>query len=195
MKLSRSQLKKLILEELALVAVQPPGGPVSPGAPPAGAASGASLSEALTMWLGHIRAVQLWFHSAHHVVSGPSYAGDHVNLYGRIYDEVQVGIDGDVEKAVGVTADIGVACAHALTEIALGVLQKYPSPVSLDAEGIADTALKMVRDHIGLVEQLFDDLEASGELTLGLNDHLAAQANTFETYVYLLQQRAGSPGM
>ena len=188
MKLSRSKLRQLILEEFSLAVVHPAESPCD-------VSRGATLSEVLADWLGRLRAIQLWFHTAHIVVSGPSFAGDHVNLYGRIYTEIQEALDADIEKAVGVTGDVSVACSHKLVEIAHEVLEKYPSPSVLDAETVASTALKMVHDHIGFVEQTFEDLESSGELTLGLNDHLAAQANTFESYVYLLRQRAGSPGM
>ena len=40
-----------------------------------------------------------------------------------------------------------------------------------------------------MLEILFKELESSGELSLGLNDFLAASANSHENHVYLLQQR------
>jgi len=40
------------------------------------------------------------------------------------------------------------------------------------------------------VTEMFELLESAGALSLGLNDFLAAAANQYETYIYLLQQRA-----
>jgi len=39
-------------------------------------------------------------------------------------------------------------------------------------------------------EEAVELLESAGALSLGLNDFLAAAANQYETYIYLLQQRA-----
>jgi hypothetical protein len=62
----------------------------------------------------------------------------------------------------------------------------------MSAQAIAETALDMVKRHIALIAWAFDTLEQMGELTLGLNDFLAAQASELETFVYMLQQRIKS---
>ena len=54
------------------------------------------LENYLVNYVGSLRAIQLWFHSAHILAKGTGFAGDHVNLYGRIYDEVTEEIVGAV---------------------------------------------------------------------------------------------------
>jgi hypothetical protein len=187
--ISQSRFKKILQEEISLVLkqqVQPPV-PGSPVEELSGASAG--LGDDLHEWLGRVRACMTWFHGAHHVVSGETFAGDHASLYQRIYTEIEDAFDSDVEKAMGVLNDESVACPIKLTDTVLGTLKSYPSPSTLDSEGIAHTGLLIVRDHVSYLEELFDKLESADTLTLGLNDHLAAQANTFESYVYLLQQR------
>ena len=49
--------------------------------------------------------------------------------------------------------------------------------------------LKLEQMYIEFVQELFDTLEEKGELTLGFNDFLAADANKHESFVYKLQQR------
>ena len=38
-------------------------------------------AELVMNYLGHLRMMHLWFHGAHHLVSGVSFSGDHVSLY------------------------------------------------------------------------------------------------------------------
>jgi len=40
-----------------------------------------------------------------------------------------------------------------------------------------------------LLEHTFKSLEKQNNLSLGMNDFIAATANAHETYIYLLQQR------
>jgi len=133
--------------------------------------------------------MQLWFHGAHHVTRGASFAGDHVDIFGRIYVAIQDEIDGAVEKAVGVTGDEGIACPMHITKMALQVLQSYPSPPAISSLAMAAVGLEIERNYVELVEQMFAELEEADMLSLGLNDMLAASANVHEGHSYLLQQR------
>lgn len=134
------------------------------------------------------RALQLWFHSAHHVAKGPAFSGDHA-LYQRIYTGVEAEVDGTIEKIVGLTNDPGLACPHCLTRKALETMERYPSPKDLSPSSIARVGLSMEKAYINFVENLFATLEVRNMLSLGLNDYLAATTNAHETNVYLLQQR------
>ena len=147
------------------------------------------LSKRLSQYLGMIRAMHLWYHSAHHATRGASFIGDHASLFGKFYEEAVGEFDGTMEKAVGLTGDEGISCPVYITKLALQVLTKYPSPPALSSLAIAATALQMEKDYIKMVGQIFEDLEGEGSLTLGLNDFLMAAANSHETRVYLLQQR------
>lgn len=147
------------------------------------------LENYLANYVGSLRAIQLWFHSAHILAKGTGFAGDHVHLYGQIYNEVSDEIDTAIEKAVGITNDEVLGCPRTITYKALEVLMDYPVPTNAAPLKIVLSALALVKSYIAFVEQMFSDLEEADELSLGLNDFLAQSANTFEGYAYLLQQR------
>lgn len=142
-------------------------------------------------YCGFLRMIHLWFHGAHHLTSGQSFAGDHVNLYGKIYTEVQDQVDGAIEKSIGLFGD---ECGDptAITKKALEIMMEYPSPVEQNASGIAATGLQIEKDYLALSREVYDALESSDDLSLGLDDFIMANANNHETYAYLLQQRIKS---
>jgi len=143
----------------------------------------------LANYVGSLRAIQLWFHSAHVLAKGTGFAGDHVNIYGRIYDEVTRDIDTAMEKVVGLTENESVVCPRTMTYKAMEVLMDYPVPTNAAGMKIALSALALVKSYLAFVSQMFSDLEASDSLSLGMNDFLSQSANTFEGYAYQLQQR------
>jgi hypothetical protein len=147
------------------------------------------LENYLINYVGSLRAIQLWFHSAHILAKGTGFAGDHVNLYGRIYSDVTEEIDTAIEKAVGITNNEVMGCPRVITYKALEVLMDYPVPSNATALKIALSALALVKSYLAYVTKMFGDLEEADELSLGLNDFLMQSANTFEGYEYLLQQR------
>jgi hypothetical protein len=188
MRITRKQLEKLIKEEVgAIISLDSLGSlPVSVGA--MGEPS-ASFEEQMVDLLGCLRSAGVWFHAAHNLSKGTGFAGDHVNIYGEIYDALVGDYDGAAEKAVGISDDESVACPHKVMAVAIEKMDKYSSPSGASAAAIASTALQIVRDLNDHVESLFASLEADGELPLGLNDFLAAAANDYTKYIYLLQQR------
>jgi DNA-binding ferritin-like protein len=139
-------------------------------------------------FLGHLRMMHLWFHGAHHLVSGVSFSGDHANLFGTIYTEIQEQMDGAIEKFVGLIGeDMGDPLA--ITSKALGAMQTYQSPAHRSATAIAMTGLQIEKDFLGLCEEMYAVLKQNDALTLGLDDFIMATASAHETFVYLLQQR------
>lgn len=145
--------------------------------------------EMLQNYPAWLRAIHLWFHGAHHATRGTGFSGDHVELYNRIYTEVQDEVDGAVEKIVGLFNDEKLACPRCITTKALEYLNNYESPVELEADQIPSVGLRMIKDYLDYLQNCVDNLEQSGKLTMGLDDQLYASANSHETYVYLLQQR------
>ena len=147
-------------------------------------------------WIGMHRAMIAWFHAAHHVTKGTGFGGDHVNIYGRIYTELEEDFDEIVEKGLGLTGDETLADPVSILSLAAGQLSQYPPPSNQDAEYIASNALEVAKAYIAFIEQIYKQFEACG-MTLGLDDQLQGFANKYETYVYLLQQRTrrGSNGM
>jgi hypothetical protein len=136
-----------------------------------------------------IKAMHSWFHAAHHVTRGTGFSGDHALLYSDIYQALEDNLDGTIEKTIGLTGDAGVADPAAILKGACDILSDYRSPVGLGATEIALHGLKIEKDFVRLTEILFRGLEATGSLSLGLNDFFAATANQHETFVYKLQQR------
>lgn len=147
------------------------------------------LSTRMSQYVAMLRAMHLWFHGAHNVVRGAGFAGDHVDLFGKIYLATQAEIDGAIEKAIGVTGDEGHGCPMHITGLALEILSKYPSPPTISSLAMAAVGLEMEKHYLEMLSIMFEELDDAGVLTLGLNDHLAASANVHEDNVYLLQQR------
>lgn len=139
-------------------------------------------------YVSFMRMMQLWFHGAHHLVRGESFAGDHVEIYGKIYQTIEDQIDGVIEKSIGLFGD-ECACPVRVTKMAAEMMDSYPSPMKLNASGIAAVGLRIERDFLGLSQEAYDALEEMGAMTLGLDDMIMATANAHETHVYLLQQR------
>ena len=137
-----------------------------------------------------LRALHMWFHAAHHVVTGTSFAGDHASLYDRIYTSIQDEVDGAIEKVIGLTGDGNVACPQDIGARALKILNNYPSPTRLSSRGISLAGLQMEKDYLDFITSVFYDMDDRGVLSIGLNDQLAASANSHETFIYLLNQRS-----
>lgn len=144
----------------------------------------------LTPYLGSVRAMHLWFHAAHQLTKGTGFTGDHVNLYGQIYVDLQDDVDHAVEKAIGLTGDERAGCPIELTTYALEIIKLYPSPTNAKARDIVTAAIEMLHGHIDLLTELHGVLEQRQLLTLGLEDLLAEVANRYEGYLYLLTQRS-----
>lgn len=142
-------------------------------------------------YCGFLRMIHLWFHGAHHLTSGTGFSGDHVNLYGKIYAEVQEQVDGAIEKSIGL---FGGECGDpmSITSMAAEIMSEYPSPLEQNPAGIAAVGLQIERNFLEFTKNLYDALDESGQLSLGLDDFLMANANVHEGYVYLLQQRVKS---
>lgn len=186
MKITHNQLRKLIKEELAVMTIDP----AMLSGVLGSAAEEDNLHESLVSLLGCLRAAHLWFHSAHNLAKGPGFVGDHIDLYGEIYGRLSDDYDTTAEKAISLTGDESVACPQAVIAAAAEKLMDYPSPAGMGAEQIVAAACDMMMGLNEKVTAIYDGLEATGSLSLGLNDFLAATANQYETYIYLLQQRS-----
>ena len=146
------------------------------------------LAKYLFTYICMLRAANIWFHSAHHLTHGISFAGDHAILYDKIYTDFQDKLDGVIEKAIGLT-DKSVADPHQIMMGACQIVCAYPSPADLTSTAIAAAGLTIVKEVIKFLEMMFKTLEASNSLSLGLSDMLPSHASDFETFAYLLKQR------
>ncbi len=145
--------------------------------------------EIMSAYIGFVRAYHLWMHGAHNVTKGPGFAGDHVELYGKIYLEVQESIDAIIEKGVGVYQSEGIACPMKITSDAMLILDNWESPSSQAAERIADLALEYTKQLVLVGEGTASLLEDMGVLTYGMDNMFGGLVDIHENYVYLLQQR------
>ena len=140
-------------------------------------------------WIGMHRAMLAWFHAAHHVTKGTSFGGDHVNIFGEIYTQLEDDLDAIVEKGLGLTGDETLADPVSSLSMAASLLAQQPATANQSADWIASNALEVMRGYIDFLESIFSQLESMG-MSLGLNDMISGFANQYETYVYLLQQRS-----
>ena len=140
-------------------------------------------------WIGMHRAMLAWFHAAHHVTKGTGFGGDHVNIFGEIYTQLEDDLDAIVEKGLGLTGDETLADPVSSLSMAAGLLAQQPATANQSADWIASNALEVMRGYIDFLEGIFSQLESIG-MSIGLNDMISGFANQYETYVYLLQQRS-----
>ena len=143
----------------------------------------------LSNFLGSLKALQIWFHSAHVLSKGPAFAGDHVHIYGEIYEAAAKHYDLGVEKFIALTNQESFACPVSSTAAAIKLLETYPSPVDQSGLVIASTAYQIIKSFIISTEKLARDLEKEAFLTLGMSDYLSSLASEYENYFYFLQQR------
>jgi len=123
-----------------------------------------------------------WSHwTSHWQVKGAPYYGDHL-LLDKIYNGITEDIDTLAEKIVAYFGGDAVdpVCQAQMMQAFLE-LNFYEDPIQ--------RALQIELVILQLIEETFRLLEGMGKLPLGVNDYLAAAANTHETFVYLLRQR------
>jgi hypothetical protein len=147
------------------------------------------LDDLMTDYIACVKTMHDWFHSAHILSKGASFSGDHVNLYGKIYEELGDILDGILEKVLGITNDEEIVCPTKIAHAVANKMQVIPTNSNKDGLMIASTALQLVVSHVQNTESFFKELETAKILSLGFNDFLAAYCNQLEGYVYLLQQR------
>jgi hypothetical protein len=139
-------------------------------------------------YIGFLRMMELWFHGAHHLTRGTAFGGDHVDIYGRIYEAIGSQVDPAVEKSIGLYSD---KCADpvTITEKALEIMKEYPSPGELKPQAIAAVGLQIEKDFLVFSKNMYKTMKEMGAMTLGLDDMIMANANAHEGHAYLLKQR------
>tara|TARA_R110002153_G_scaffold16136_3_gene57098 strand:- start:13481 stop:13948 length:468 start_codon:yes stop_codon:yes gene_type:complete len=147
------------------------------------------MEKSVIAYLGSVKAMITWFHSAHHLTKGSSFAGDHVNLFGDIYVKIIDDFDAIVERSIVAFDTERVACPITLTLVSHQVLQSLGSPVDASADEIAVMSLEAARAHLARLEELYQSMQGTNFLSLGMEDLIAGSANLYEGFIYLLTQR------
>jgi len=150
---------------------------------------GSDPKKLCSKFLGAFKAMHIWFHTAHVMTKGTGFAGDHVLLYGKIYEEITDQLDAAMEKVLGLTEDESLLCPKEMIQSTQMALDLYDSPSNNSAHNIALTALQIVENFLTVLEIAYHVKKHHGMMTLGLEDFMASLANTHEGYVYLLRQR------
>ena len=150
------------------------------------------MQQIFSEWVCMVKAAELWFHAAHHLTKGTGFSGDHVNLYGMIYSEMQEEFDAVAERVLGLTNDENFLCPIKITKSALEKLKQYPSPAGSSDHDIAMGAHGIILEYCLWENNFHMHLDNLGLLTIGLDDMISSNASNHERYVYLLQQRCKS---
>ena len=143
--------------------------------------------ESLLNLLAFLKAIYFLHWSNHWRVEGnPSY-GDHL-LFERLYGLLPSEIDGLAEKIIAMFGSDAISMSQlAATELSVHQQLEQEPDLHKRAEWAEKELQRLVKD-------IFDNLEVEEALPLGLNDYLAALANSHDTHVYLLQQRLRPEG-
>lgn len=133
--------------------------------------------------LALLRAQYLSYQESHWTSTGPNYYGQHL-LFQRLYESVQGEVDGFAEKMIGLCSGAAIDSAALLRKVMYWMGRWNAEP------DLVQRGLLSEDDFQTVTENLFDALEDEGILPLGLNDMLAAMANSHDTHQYLLGQVA-----
>lgn len=138
--------------------------------------------------LGALRALSILHQTHHWQSSGPDFYSDHL-LYDRLYNDIVPQIDSTAEKIVGLNkaALVGfekhvVTLSAFLKNVKMQGSSDEPARRSLEAEIM----------FLGLLEAVMYNLDQTGLLTRGLEQHLGNIADKHEEFIYLLKRRVVS---
>jgi hypothetical protein len=145
------------------------------------------MQDLVISYIGFTKSVLTWFHAAHHVTKGTGFAGDHVSLYGEIYQEIIDLFDELVEKSIVLCDSEEVACPIILSHLAAQILSSFESPSNKFDDQIAALALDVIKKQISMTEDIYHKLGSNK--TLGMDDYLSSSAGKYEKFEYLLGQR------
>ena len=73
---------------------------------------GSDPKKLCSKFLGAFKEMHIWFHTAHVMTKGTGFAGDHVLLYGKIYEEITDQLDAAMQKDLGLTEDQSLSLIH-----------------------------------------------------------------------------------
>lgn len=136
----------------------------------------------LTNLLAYLRAMYLSYQTSHWQTKGPTYYGNHL-LFQRLYESVQGEVDALAEKVVGYVGPAGVEAQGQS-----GLIASHFNAFAFYGDDHHVRGLRTEEALQRYLKSAYDEIKASGMMTLGLDDWLMATASAHETNVYLLQQ-------
>lgn len=134
----------------------------------------------LSTYTAFLRALYLIHQNSHWCVKGHNFYSNHV-LFQRLYESAQANADKAAEKVIGLFGNDSINIVDQASDIKKFMsryVDKNPIVNSLNAE----------RDFLKASQKLYNLLQDSDALTLGLDDMITAICSDREEAVYLLQQ-------
>jgi len=142
-------------------------------------------SEKLLSWyLGNLRFLYLMYQNCHWQCSGLSFYQDHL-LFQRLYENVLEDIDSAAEKIVGVFDSELINL-----NLQLNILSMLGEKFMIDPSAPVNcfkTAIEAEEYFQKIASSLRKSLQEDDNLSLGVDDLLAAQSNSSEERLYLLK--------
>lgn len=143
--------------------------------------SGGVLKEHLINVLATLRAQYVSYQTSHWLAMGTAFYSEHL-MFQRLYESVLEEIDTLAEKLVCFEDDAGVDMVEQTEKIHL--LCKKWAEISCPIERGFESE-KFVQS---ILEEAYEAITKSDEMTLGLDDFLMATANAHEVNMYLLKR-------
>lgn len=145
--------------------------------------------ESLLKFLSLVLAVRDFYQSLHWGTHGGSFYEDHL-LFGEIYSKSSDESDELAEKFVGLSSE-SVVCP---IKIAIQKANIYENLISDFEIGGSETsfyehALFVENSFLNISSKLYDNLESSGLLTLGIDDLLSKIYSSHEENIYFMKQK------
>jgi len=142
----------------------------------------ATAVDLLQHLLGLMRAQYWSYQNSHWTVKGGHFYGDHL-MFQRLYESVQTQTDTLAEKMVGIFGNDALD-----DEDLLGMFLYWNERWDSAVDCLHKRGLLSEDDIQNVIEDTYESLKESGDLTLGLDDFLMAMASEHETNTYLLRQ-------
>lgn len=133
----------------------------------------------LNEYVAMLRVVTIVHQHGHWKCKGQEFYGNHL-LFERLYNSSISRLDTVAEKLIGLYGN--VALKHSEQTELINKLNKYTSDDHIK------NSLEAEKDFITMAEDLYNRVKEIGEMTLGLDDMIMAQASEAETSLYLLDQ-------
>lgn len=139
------------------------------------------LREHLSNVLAALRAQYISYQTSHWIAKGEAFYSEHL-LFQRLYESVEDQIDTLAEKLVCFEDEEAIDMVEQTQKIHL--LSKKWSEIDCPLERGLESEAFMQK----IIEEAYEEITKSNEMTLGLDDFLMATANSHEENMYLLKR-------
>lgn len=140
------------------------------------------MEKMLAMYVAFLRAVALTHQNNHWTCSGSTFYAHHL-MFERIYNSAQENADAAAERVVGLLGSGAIVLTTQAKDIA-EMLKQFDGK---DEELIANS-IAIETQFLEFSQKMYDSLDKSGKMSLGLDDLIMSIASDREAALYLLKQ-------